>query len=73
MKLKNKLTATEVELLSKIGIEITDKEYSLEEIIDMSDEAILNGEIKSVEDSKNDLAKQYANLVDKLIDLEDKD
>lgn len=73
MKLKSKLTEREIELLSKIDIEIDDKDYNVDEIIKIADNTTLNGEISSLEGTNyktTDLAKEYASLVDKLIELE---
>ena len=72
MKVKNKLTEKEIELLKKIDIEITEKEYSTDDIIEMTDNTILLGEISNLkgEDYKTtDIANEYANLVDKLVEL----
>lgn len=71
MKLINELTQRELQLLENIEIKITDKDYTLEEIIDISDEVVLKGEITAVEDKNESLAKLYGNLADKLIELED--
>lgn len=72
MKLIGKLNDKEIILLKEIDIEITDKDYTLQEIIDISDKVIQNGEITAVEDNKNDIAKKYGDLADKLIELEEK-
>lgn len=72
MKLKNKLTEREIELLKKIDIEITEKEYSTDDIIEMTDNTVFLGEISNLEgeDYKTtDIANEYANLVDKLVKL----
>lgn len=72
MKLKSKLTEREIELLKKIDIEIIEKEYSTDAIIEMTDNTVLLGEISNLEgeDYKTtDIANEYANLVDKLVEL----
>lgn len=74
MKLINKLTKRELELLKEIDINIEDKDYSVDEIIKITDDTTLNGEISNLEgkDYKStSLAEEYADLVDKLIELED--
>lgn len=72
MKLIEKLNDKEIILLKEINIKITDKDYTLQEIIDISDKVIQNGEITAVEENKNDIAKKYGDLADKLIELEQK-
>ena len=70
MKLINKLTKRELELLKEIDINIEDKDYSVDEIIKITDDTTLNGEISNLEgkDYKStSLAEEYADLVDKLI------
>ncbi len=71
MKLINKLTDKEITILKKINIEITNKDYTSQEIMDISDKVVLNGEIPAIENNKDNIAKEYANLADKLIELED--
>lgn len=74
MKLINKLNERELELLKKININIEDREYSVDEIIQIGDDTTLNGEISSLEGENyksTAIAEEYANLVDKLIELED--
>lgn len=74
MKLINKLNERELELLKKININIEDREYSVDEIIQIADDTTLNGEISSLEGENyksTAIAEEYANLVDKLIELED--
>ena len=44
MKRINKLNERELELLKKININIEDREYSVDEIIQISDDTTLNGE-----------------------------
>lgn len=73
MKLINKLNERELELLKKININIEDREYSVDEIIQISDDTTLNGEISNLEGENyksTAIAEEYANLVDKLIELE---
>ena len=72
MKLKNKLTEREIELLKKINIQLEDREYDTDDIIEMTDNTVLLGEISNLEgeDYKTtDIANEYANLVDKLVEL----
>lgn len=71
MNLINKLTNREIMLLENIDIKITDKDYTLQEIMDISDKIILNGEITAVENNEYIIAKQYGDLSDKLIKLEE--
>lgn len=73
MKLINKLNERELELLKKININIEDREYSVDEIIQIADDTTLNGEISNLEGENyksTAIAEEYANLVDKLIELE---
>lgn len=72
MKLKNKLTEREIELLKKINIQLEERDYNTDEIIEMTDNTVLLGEISNLEgeDYKTtDIANEYANLVDKLVKL----
>ena len=68
MNLINKLTNREIMLFENIDIKITDKDYTLQEIMD---KIILNGEITAVENNEYIIAKQYGDLSDKLIKLEE--
>lgn len=72
MKLKNKLTEREIELLKKINIQLEERDYNTDEIIEITDNTVFLGEISNLEgeDYKTtDIANEYANLVDKLVKL----
>ena len=73
MKIINRLNEREKELLKKIDINIEDRDYYSEELEEIKDNIVLNGEISSLDEqgTTNDLAMEYSNLADKFIEFED--
>lgn len=74
MKIKNKLTQRELELLENIDIKIEDIEYSWEDIEEIKSNIILNGEISNLKGENYEttsIATEYANLADKFLEFED--
>lgn len=75
MKILNKLSKRELELLDKINIKIEDREYTWSELEKLKENIVINGEISNLEGSNystTDIAMEYAYLVDKFIDFENK-
>ena len=73
MKILEKLNQRELELLKKIDIIIEDRDYELEELEEIKEDIVLNGEISSM-DEKQDmttLSEEYSNLADKFVEFED--
>jgi hypothetical protein len=75
MKIINNLNEREIELLSKIDIEIEDRDYDWEEIEELKEKIVLDGEISNMDKNENPttLSEEYSNLVDKFIEFEDED
>jgi hypothetical protein len=73
MKIIKSLNEREIELLSKIDIHIEDREYDWEEIEELKEKIVLEGEISSMDKNENptSLSEEYSNLVDKFIEFED--
>lgn len=75
MKILNKLNKRELELLDKINIKIEDRDYTWSELEELKENIVINGEISNLEGSNystTDIAMEYAYLVDKFIDFENK-
>lgn len=73
MRIIKKLNEKEIELLNKIDIKIEDREYDWEEIEELKDMIILDGEISNMGKNENPttLSEEYSNLADKFIEFED--
>lgn len=73
MKIINRLNERELELLNKINIKIKDREYYLEELEEIKEEIVFNGEIRNMDKNENptSLSEEYSNLADKFIEFED--
>jgi len=73
MKIKNKLNKRELELLKNINIVIEDRNYEWEEIEEIKEDIVLNGEISNMDEEQNPttLSNEYSNLADKFIEFED--
>lgn len=73
MRIIKKLNEKEIELLNKIDIKIEDREYDWEEIEELKDMIILDGEISNMDKNENPttLSEEYSNLADKFIEFED--
>ena len=73
MKILNKLNEREKELLNKIDINIEDRDYYSDELEEIKENIVLNGEISNLDEqgTTNDLAMEYSNLADKFIQFED--
>ena len=73
MKIKNKLNKRELELLKNINIVIEDRNYECEEIEEIKEDIVLNGEISNMDEEQNPttLSNEYSNLADKFIEFED--
>lgn len=71
MKIINNLSKREIELLNKIDIDIEDREYNWEEIDDIKEKIVLDGEISNMDKNENPttLSEEYSNLVDKFIEF----
>ena len=72
MKIKNRLTQRELELLEKIDIQIEDVDYSWEDIEESN--IVLKGEISNLKGENYEttlIANEYANLADKFLEFED--
>ena len=71
MKIINNLSKREIELLNKIDIDIEDREYNWEEIDDIKEKIVLDGEISNMHKNENPttLSEEYSNLVDKFIEF----
>ncbi len=72
MKIINNLNEREIELLSKINIKIEDREYDWEEIEELKEKIVSDGEISNM-DNNESLSEEYSGLADKFIELEDED
>ena len=75
MKILNELNKRELELLNRINIKIEDREYTWSELEELKESIVINGEISNLERSNystTDIAMEYAYLVDKFIDFENK-
>ena len=72
MKIINRLNEKEKELLKKIDIEIEDRDYYSDELEEIKENIVLNGEISNLDEqgTTNDLAMEYSNLADKFIKFE---
>ncbi len=74
MKIKNRLTQRELELLEKIDIQIEDVDYSWEDIEEIKSNIVLKGEISNLKGENYEttlIANEYANLADKFLEFED--
>ena len=73
MKILEKLNQRELELLKKIDIIIEDRDYEWEEIEEIKEDIVLNGEISNMDEKQNPttLSEEYSNLADKFVEFED--
>lgn len=73
MRILEKLNQRELELLKKIDIIIEDRDYEWEELEEIKEDIVLNGEISSMNEKQNvtALSEEYSNLADKFVEFED--
>jgi len=73
MVIKNRLNEEEIELLNKINIKIEDKDYDLDELEDIKEDIVFNGEICNLDKNENptELSEKYSDLADKFIEFEE--